>query len=162
MNQLFNLIMMSLKVINYWLLVIPTKFSFFAFAGYNILIYLYFGEIDMNVVRDTLGGRGSFMYFIFILFIGIPYLLSFFSMLSMHMSTPGAAVNSALDRAIAYRNGQMSIKTPNEAYKIYKQTSHLDLMKSNSNSELGAKVARGFTAEMRNASPQDIYKKFVE
>lgn len=162
MSQLLKIILISLKVINYWLLVIPTKLSFFAFIGYNALIYLCFGEIDMNTIREDLGGRGSYMYLFFMIFIGLPYIISFFSMFSQGMIAPGVATNSALDRAIAYRNGQMNVSTPNKAYDIYKQTAHLDVIKANSDNELGRKVARGFTAEMRNASPQEIYKKFVD
>jgi hypothetical protein len=162
MNWLLKIILISIKVINYWLLVIPTKLSFFAFIGYNALIYFYFGEIDVNTVKRELNGLGYFENLTFFIFFGIPYVLSFFSMFSQTTSGPGNSIDTTLDRAIAYRNGQMDISTPNKAYEIYRKTAHLDVIKANANSELGGKVARGFVAEMRNAPPQEIYKKFVD
>jgi len=162
MKKLLKIILISLKVINYWLLVIPAKFSFFAFVGYCLFVYFYFDTVHISEIREVLGGSESLGYNLFMIFIGLPFMISFFSMFSQGMAAPGVSTNSALDRAIAYRNGLMNVSTPNRAYDIYKQTAHLDVIKANSDNELGRKVARGFTAEMRNASPQEIYKKFVD
>ena len=162
MKNLLKIILISLKVINYWLLVIPAKFSFFAFVGYCLFVYFYFDTVHISEIREVLGGSESLGYNLFMIFIGLPFTISFFSMFSQGMSAPGSAVNTALDSVIEYRNGQMNITTPNKAYEIYKKTAHLDVIKANANSELGRKVSEGFTAEMRNASPQEIYKKFVD
>ncbi len=163
MNQIAKLFLYSLKVLNMWFLLIPGRLALFAFIGYNILIYSMFGSIDVNVMRESLGGRESSMYSLFMVFVGIPYFLSFFSMFAMTaLSRPGNSINSTLDMAIAYRNGQMQNADSKKAYKIWQQTAHLDVMKANEGTSLGNKITEGFRAEMQNATPQKVYKNFVK
>jgi len=164
MNSVIKIFLILLKVLNYWFFVIPGRVALFAFIGYNLFIYFYFGAWDVNVVREALGGRYSTEYQLFLLFIVFPMVWSFFSMFAMTMDGPRFSnrTNSALDAAIAYRNGQMTVSTSKKAFEIYKDTAHLDVMSTNKNSAIFEQAVRGFNAKHGNSTPQKIFKAFTD
>ena len=164
MNLVIKLSFILLKLLNFWFFVIPGRFSLLALVGYNLGMYLYFGKWNMDIVRDTLGYNTT-SYNLFLLFVGFPMFWSFiccFASAKMTSNSRRGSLNSALDSAIEYRNGQMSVKTPQKAFDILKQTSSLDMMKANEKTPTFEQAIMGFNAKYGNASPTRIFDELTK
>jgi hypothetical protein len=150
-------------VLNWWFSKIPCRYSFFALAGYNLLIYFVFGRWSIEAVQETLG-RDSYRMTLFHIFISLPMFISFiccWSDAKMTSSKFRKNSSSALDNAIEYRNGQVSNRTAQDAFKIMKETAILDQMKANSGNESFDKAVQGFNALHGNSTPQKVYKELT-
>jgi hypothetical protein len=77
-------------------------------------------------------------------------------------TNPDNAPNpSALDQAIQFRNGQMSVSSPTEAAEILQKTSHLDAMKIHGNTDVMKSAQQGFDAKYGAASPTKVYNDIM-
>lgn len=164
MNLVIKIFLILLKVLNYWFFVIPGRFSLLVLFGYNFAIYLYFGKWSAEVIQDYYG-FGTTSLFLFNLFIVFPMFWAFLSCwTTAKMTSSGFSgqVNTALNNAIAYRNGQMSNKTAQEAFKIYKDTAHFDLMNVNQGNSQFEKAIQGFNAQFGNKTPQEAFNAFTK
>lgn len=160
MNTIAKILLYLVKILNYWFLVIPMKMSLFAFIGYNLIILGVFGAIDMGVVKDALD-LSNINHAWFNILIGFPYFISFYSMFAGANTSTGG-LTSSLDRAIDYRNGQMSVKSDKDAFELYKKTANLDVMKANQGSHAYSKAIKGFNATSGNDSPQKVLKDYLK
>jgi len=164
MNSVIKLFLIILKVLNFLLFVMPSRFSLLVLFGYNFAIYLYFGAWSIETVQQTLG-YDSIAYKLFLLFVEFPIFWSFiccFADAKMASSHRAGTISSALDSAIAYRNGQMSNKTPQKAFDILRKTSNLDVMKANENNPTFEQAIMGFNAKYGNSSPTKVFNEFTK
>ena len=76
----------------------------------------------MNSIKGDLGGSGSALYGLFMLFLGVPYVLASFSAMAMDFTKLERMVNSILDNAFELKNGHMKITSTYNAFRIRKQT----------------------------------------
>ncbi|MBN9294988.1 MAG: hypothetical protein J0G96_13505 [Flavobacteriia bacterium] len=163
MKLIWNFFLFILKILNWWFFKIPGRFSFFALVGYNLLIYFCFGRWSIEAVEESLGSD-SFKYFLFLLFIAFPMFWSFiccWSGAKMTSSQFSKNNTSVLDRAIDYRNGQIGVQTPKQAFETMKKTAVLDQMKANEGSKAFDKAMQGFNAQYGNKPPQAIFEKLT-
>ncbi len=164
MSKILRAFLLIFKCLNWILFVIPSRYSLFVLFGYNFAIYLYFGKWSAEAVQRELG-HGSFAYFLFNLFVAFPMFWAFICCWSAAKMTSAGfnnKVNTALNNAIAYRNGQIGNKTAKEAFDIYKDTAHLDLMKANQGNASFNKAIQGFNVEFGNKTPQEVFNAFTK
>lgn len=164
MWPIWRIFLWVLKVLNYWFFVIPGRFSLLVLFGYNFAIYLYFGKWSVGAIQDYYG-FGTTSLFLFNLFIVFPMFWAFLSCwTAAKMTSAGFSgqINTALNNAIAYRNAQLSNKTAKEAFSIYKDTCHLDLIKANQGTPQFDKAMQGFNAEFGNKTPQETLNAFTK
>ena len=70
---------------------------------------------------------------------------------------------NALERAIQFRNGQMSVATPQRAAEILQKTAHLDLINANKNTnQVFRSAAHGFDAKYGASSPTKVYRDIMD
>lgn len=129
-----------------------------------VLSYLILGDWGMVGVRNTFD-YGTVPYNLYVVFVGGPLFWAFicaFSDAKMTSAGFSGQINTSLNNVIAYRNVQMSNKTAQEAFKIYKDTAHLDLMKANQGTPQFDKAMQGFNAEFGNKTPQEAINSFTK
>lgn len=159
MNTIAKILLYLAKALNYWFLVIPIRFSFIAFIGYNTLIYFIAGSFDVRLAEKVVNEFGiNSVWLVFGL--GLPYFISFFSMFAV--TRKSSENTSSLDKAIEYRNGQMSVKTDKEAFEIYKKTTLLDVMKANKDEYAYKQAIKGFNATSGNDTPQKVLRDYMK
>lgn len=164
MNLVIKIFLILLKALNYWFLVLPARFTVLLIAVYMVASYLIFGDWGMVGVRNTFG-YGTTPYNLYVVFVCGPMFWAFicaWSDAKMTSATFSGQVNTALNNAIAYRNGQMSNKTAKEAFGIYKDTAHLDLMKANQGNPHFDKAMTGFNAQFGNKTAQEAFNAFTK
>jgi hypothetical protein len=164
MNLVIKIFLILLKVLNYWFLVLPARFTVLLIAVYMVASYLILGDWGMVGVRNTFD-YGTTPYKLYLLFVGFPMFWAFICAWSdAKMTSAGFSgqINTALNNAIAYRNGQMSNKTAQEAFAIYKDTAHLDLMKANQGNPSFDKAMTGFNAQFGNKTAQEAFNAFTK
>lgn len=160
MKKVWKILLFILNLLNWWLLKIPSRFSVLALVGYNLFIYFAFGRWSIDAVQETLG-FGTYKMALFHLFISFPMFWSFiccWSGAKMATSNFRKSNTSALDNAIEYRDGQIGVQTPQEAFETMKKTAVLDQMKANEGNASFDKAIQGFNAELGNKPPQEVYK----
>lgn len=164
MNFIIKIFLILLKVLNYWFFLIPGRFTILALVCYYFLIDYIVGDQAFYLFNRQLSESWEYLPGVFWIVFGFPTLWAFISMWADTMSGPrfGDSMNSALDSAIAYRNGQMSISSPKKAFDIYRDTTHLDVMKKNSQNKTFEQAVQGFNAKYGNSSPQKIFKEFTK
>lgn len=164
MWHVWRIFLWLLKVLNFWFFVIPSRFTLLLIAVYMVVSYLILGDWGMVGVRNTFD-YGTAPYYLYLLFVGFPMFWAFICAWSdAKMTSAGFSgqVNTALNNAIAYRNGQMSNKKAQEAFKIFKDTAHLDLMKANQGNSHFDKAMSGFRADFGNKTPQEAFDAFTK
>lgn len=129
-----------------------------------VVSYLIFGDWGMVGVRNTYG-YDTVPYNLYVVFVGGPMFWAFicaWSDAKMNSAGLSGQINTALNNAIAYRNGQMSNKTAQEAFKVYKDTAHLDLMKANQRNPHFDKAMTGFNTDFGNKTPHEAFAAFTK
>ncbi len=165
MNSIIKIFIVALKVLNYWFFVIPGgRFALFVFVGHFLIIDYAQGDQPNYLFVRQLGGAGSLGHIGFYIIFGIPFFWSFISMFAMTSGSPrlGSKMNSTLDNAIAYRNGQMNVASPKEAAEILQKTSHLDAMKIHGHMDSMKSAEQGFNAKYGSSSPSKVYKDIMK
>lgn len=164
MNFVVKMFLILLKVLNYWFFVIPSRFTVLLIAVQMVVSYLIFGDWGMVGVRNTFG-YDTILYNLYLVFVGGPMFWAFICAWSdAKMASNGFSgqINSSLNNAIAYRNAQMGNKTAQEAFGIYKDTAHLDVMKANQGNHSFDKAVQGFNAQYGNKTPQETFNAFTK
>lgn len=152
MNKLVLFFLYAVKMLYYWTIILPFRYSIISLMFYPGLMYLFFGTTSMNdiqyrIFKDDLLAQ----YFVFAFF-GLPFLVAGFSIIGRYVG------GSSLDGVIHYRNQKMKYATPEKAYEIMKKTSHLDVIKSN---PYFNNALVGFKNTNRNAGPTRVYEGLV-
>lgn len=161
MKLICKIFLFFLNVLNLWLFKIPSRFSVIALLGYNLLIYFTFGRWSIDAVEQILG-RDSYKMALFHIFISFPMFYSFiccWSASKMASSEFRKSNTDAIDRAIEYRNRQVGVQTPQQAFETMKKTAVLDQIKSNIGIDVYDKALTGFNADFGNKTPQEIFNK---
>lgn len=164
MWPVYRIFLWLLKILNYWFFVIPARFTVLLIAVFMVVSYLILGDWGLVGVRKTFG-YDTTPYNLYLFFVGFPMFWAFICAWSdAKMTSAGFSgqINTALNNAIAYRNGQMSNKTAQGAFKVYKDTAHLDLMKANQCNPHFDKAMSGFRADFGNKTPQEAFNAFTQ
>ena len=164
MKKLFRflawILILVLRVINLWLFIIPSRFTILALVFYFFVYNWIVGDQEFYLFKRELGGAGSWQNGLFAIFILFPIFYSWICMFTAVKT--GDKINATLDDAINFRNGQMRISTPQNAFKILQKSSSLDVLKANQENKIYADANIGFRALHGNDSPQKIYKGFID
>jgi len=150
-----------LRILCFWFFFIPSRLSIFSFFLCFFAMQLIIGDTPIYLFNRHIGGAGSLNYGLFWIGLGIPLLISFFSMFGDSTNETAKNVDSKLQQLINYRNGQILHKTPKEGYEIYKQTALLDVMSKSEDDEVLRKVKAGFNASQQNLSVTRLYEDFI-
>lgn len=161
MKIFWKIFLFIFSLLNWWLLKIPSRFSFIALVG-NFLIIRWFQDgRPLYMLERDLRGVSEFVLFTFWIAFGWPMFWAFICCWSASKMASSGFIksnSSALDKVIDFRNGQMSNKTAQDSFEILKKTSSLDLMKANDGNPTFAKALNGFNALHSNSTPQKVYK----
>lgn len=157
---IFSIVGWVLRALLWWFFLLPWRYSIFVFLAFFLAIQMSIGDQPIHLFNRSLGGVGSSGYYIFWLFLGGPYFISFFTLFgaSNHL---GDKTDDTLKRLIAFRNGQILHRSPKEGYEIFKKTALLDVMNDKENDEVIGKVKRGFNASHLNRDVTTIYEEFI-
>lgn len=161
MKKVWNIFLFIFSLLNWWFFKIPSRYSVIALVGYNLLIYFTFGRWSIDAVQETLG-KDSYKMALFHIFISFPMFWSFICCWSNAKLTSSKFRKSntdAIDRAIEYRNGQIRVQTPQEAFETMKKTAVLDQISTNNGIDAYDKAMQGFNADFGNKTPQEIFNK---
>lgn len=152
-----NFCLLLLKILNWWFLKIPIRFSILALLGYCGLFFLLFGTMNLPKVENILESihlpKKSWMI------IGGPMFISF---VALFVGGKGSKNVSSLDKVVQFRNGQMGISSDKKASEILQKTSELDAMQNNKDSEVYNKAKRGFEARFGTSSPATAFKELMD
>lgn len=155
-------ILKKLLLIPYmWYWMIPIRLGALAFAGYFLLMYLIYGSLSPIEIRLFLKESGTTMFWGFFVPFGVPTLLSLGAMFGV--TSPSAAPNlNNINRAIQFRNGQMSVSTPQGAAEILEKTAHLDMIAANSDQPVFNSALQGFDAKYGASSPTTVFNEMMK
>jgi hypothetical protein len=161
MKWIVRIVASILWLLNLWFFKLPSRLTVIAFCGYYLAIELIIGDQPTYLFNRDLEAIGFGLYYLFWIGLGFPFFWSFVSMFAGSENLPGMADNS-LKEAIRFRDGQMSISTPQKAFEIQKKTAVLDVLNENSNSHIHRKAMEGFRALHGDEPPQKTYKSLIE
>ena len=150
-----------LKALYMWYWMLPIRLGLLALVAYFGMIYFIFGSLQMTQIRDILEASDMNTFTGLFIPFGVPMLLALGSTFGVtyagHAPSP-----SALDRAIQFRNGQMSVSTPQQAADILQKTAHLDLISANKDTNsVFRSAAHGFDAKYGASSPTKVYNDIM-
>jgi len=151
--------LLTLLYLWYWM--IPIRFSALAFFAYFGLMYMIYGSLDPTEIERLLKSYGISMFWGFFVPFGVPTFLSLGAMFGT-TSPDNAPSPSALDQAIQFRNGQMSVSSPTEAAEILEKTSHLDAMRVYGHMDVMKSAQQGFDAKYGASSPTKVYNDIMK
>jgi hypothetical protein len=149
-------ILLLVHLLKIWIWVIPTCLTILAIAGHFGLMYLVFDSVHVNEIKEYFGDNKWGYLFGFILPLALPMFIAFISAFAQ-----GKGVESSLQQAMRFRNGQMRVKPPVEASKILRKTAFLDALNSE-DSEVYEKARRGYDAQYGNSSPTKVYRDLMD
>jgi hypothetical protein len=149
---------LSLLYMWYWM--IPIRLGALAFIVYFVLMYVIYGSLQPTEIKGFLESNGLNMFTGFFLPFGIPTFLSLGAMFGM-AGPANAPSPTALEKAIQYRNGQMSVSSDKKAAEIFEKTAHLDVMQANINVPIMSSAVRGFDAKYGASSPTKVYNDIM-
>lgn len=160
LNVLVVLGVYFLKLLNLWMFKLPMKIGMLSMVLYMGVAYLIFDTTDMHYIERQLG-KDSFAMFIYFVLIGIPSLISFAVTLHFFIGESSSEnfsdrVDNSLNGVLYYRNQKMKHASPEEAYKIARNTAHLDMIDKDPNFKT-AKI--GFKNKYGNAGPEHVFKE---
>lgn len=162
MHYIWSLLKLFLKILKIWFFILPSRFPILNMVGLFLLMKWVTNDQPHYLFLRELGGAKSWGNFFYMLFFQFPFFWSFFCLWGDVKMISRRRNNNSLDAVIAYRNGQMSNKTAQEAFGIYKDTAHLDLMKANESNPNFEKIIQGFNIEFNNRPAPDAFAKFIE
>jgi len=156
MNTIVKIFLYLAKALNAWVFTIPAQLNIVASLMYIGIMYLFFGTPYMTEILKIVGA-GGVAHVLLIIFLGIPMLVSFASLMSPEFNA-GSEINRNIDSLIAHRNNMMRNTPSKEAYNIMKNTAHLDVMKSSSDF---TDAVKGFNATVGKDGTSKIYNDLM-
>lgn len=157
-----NILRKLLYIPYMWYWMIPLRMGVIAFAGYFLMMFAIYGTISPTEIKLLLKDNGITMFWGYFIPFGIPTLLAFGAMFAATGASNIAPSPTALEDAIAYRNGQMSITTPQKAAEILNKTSNLDAMKVYGDMEVMKIAQQGFDAKYGASTPNRVFDDMMK
>ncbi|MES2589741.1 MAG: hypothetical protein V4622_12235 [Bacteroidota bacterium] len=161
MKVILNIFRFILKALNFWIFQISSRVPLLSMMSNFLIIHWFKDGRPIHLLERDLRGISDFVYYAFMVCFALPMFWGFICCWTNAKLTSSKFIKnntSALDNAIEYRNGQIGVQTPQQAFETMKKTDVLDQIRANKGIDAYDKALTGFNAQYGNQTPQNTFK----